>query len=120
MPSFVHNSTSTQLYLNPTPTQLNFNSTKPQLKLTPTQVTPINPNSNKPQLNLTVSQLNPISTQPQLSATPTKFQFDLISTSTTTSASLQPPAQINPSFNNLNSTTTQYGYDIKATQSCSH
>ena len=55
--------------------------------------------------------------QPQLNSTSTQFQLNFDSTS------LQPQPQINLSLNiNLNSTSTltstQYGCDIKATQSC--
>ena len=52
---------------------------------------------------------------PNLNSISTKLQHNLISTS------LQPQRQINLSLNiNLNSTLTltQYGCDIKATQSC--
>ena len=97
MPSFGYNLTSTQQ---------NPNSTQPQLNSTPTQ---LNPNS-------TQLQLKPNSTQPQIKSTPTKFQLDLISTSISSSNSIQPyfnlklnsallqsQTQINLSFN-LNST----------------
>ena len=53
--------------------------------------------------------------QPQLNSTSTQFQRNFNSTSS------HPQPQINLSINiNLKSTSTQYGCDIKATQSCNH
>ena len=73
----------------------------------------LNSTSTQLQLNSTPNQLKPDSTEPQVNA---RFQLDLISTSTLIQPHLnlklkQPQLQ-------FNSTYTQYGCDIKVTQSC--
>ena len=104
------------MFLNNNPDPVNdkfrpefkLSSTQPHLNSSPTQLYPnlTQPNSTQPQLNLTQTQLYFNSTQ-------TKFQLDLISTSISTSTSIQPNFNLKLRSTSASlSTQPHHGYDM--------